>query len=71
MVEGVDYNETYANTPNPAAIRCVLAVATRDDMEAKSGDVNTAFLSADIISILYYTYTHHRDLTLTQDCRTA
>ena len=53
MVEGVDYNETYANTPNPAAIRCVLAVATRDDMEAKSGDVNTAFLSADIDTILY------------------
>ena len=32
QIEGVDYNETYANTPNPAAIRCVLAVATRDDM---------------------------------------
>jgi hypothetical protein len=53
MVEGEDYNETYANTPNPAAVRCVLALATRYDMEAKSGDVNTAFLSADIDTTLY------------------
>lgn len=53
MIEGKDYNETYANTPNPAAIRMILAIAAREDMEAKSGDVHTAFLSADIDTELY------------------
>lgn len=53
MVEGQDYNETYANTPNPAAIRCVLAIATREDMEAKAGDIHTAFLSADMDTPLW------------------
>ena len=53
MTEGIDYNETFAPVPCMSTIRMELAITAKYDLEAKQGDVNTAFLSADMDTEVY------------------
>ena len=53
MTEGIDFNETFAPVPCMSSIRMELAVAAKYDLEIKQGDVNTAFLSADMDTEVY------------------
>jgi len=45
---GVDYNEPFAPVANFVSIRCILALATIEDMEIHQMDVKTAFLNGDL-----------------------
>ena len=46
MKEGVDFNDTFAPVAKPVTLRALLAVATKHGCLIKSGDVETAFLTA-------------------------
>ena len=48
MREGLDFNDTFAPVAKPATIRAVLALATKHDCQLKAGDIETAFLTADM-----------------------
>ena len=48
MQEGLDFNETFAPVAKPMTIRAVFAVATKHSCKLKAGDIETAFLSADM-----------------------
>ena len=48
MREGLDFNDTFAPVAKPATIRAVLALATAHDCQLKAGDIETAFLTADM-----------------------
>jgi histone deacetylase 1/2 len=48
MKEGLDFNDTFAPVAKPMTIRAVLAVATKYGCKLKAGDVETAFLTADM-----------------------
>jgi len=48
MKEGLDFNDTFAPVAKPMTIRAVLAVATKYGCRLKAGDVETAFLTADM-----------------------
>lgn len=48
MQEGLDFNDTFAPVAKPGTIRAVFAVATKQGCKLKAGDIETAFLSADI-----------------------
>jgi len=46
--EGIDYYETYAPVAKLSSLRMCLAVVTQFRMDMIQGDVNTAFLNAEI-----------------------
>ena len=48
MQEGLDFNDTFAPVAKPMTIRAVLALATKYGCKLKAGDVETAFLTADM-----------------------
>ena len=48
MKEGLDFNDTFAPVAKPATIRAVFAIATKHGCKLKAGDVETAFLTADM-----------------------
>ncbi|CAG8631360.1 2345_t:CDS:1, partial [Acaulospora colombiana] len=51
--EGIDYSDTFAPTTSLAAMRVVLAIAAREDMEIESIDVSTAYLNGEIDAEVY------------------
>jgi hypothetical protein len=53
MVQGLDYNETFAPVPCIGVLRLLLAMAAKNDWEAKQGDVDTAFLCSDVDSEVF------------------
>jgi hypothetical protein len=53
MAAGIDFNETFAPVPVITTIRILFAIAAMLDWDIKQGDVNTAFLSADMDSEVY------------------
>ena len=55
MSQGIDFNETFAPVPCMSSIRAVLALAAKYDWEVKQGDVNTAFLCADMDTDVEFT----------------
>ena len=48
MVEGVNFNDTFAPVAKPTTLRALLAFATKYSCSLKAGDIETAFLTADI-----------------------
>lgn len=48
MKEGLDFNDTFAPVAKPMTIRSLFAVATKYGCKLKAGDVETAFLTADM-----------------------
>jgi len=46
MREGLNYNDTFAPVAKPTTLRALLAIATKYKCFLKSGDVETAFLTA-------------------------
>jgi hypothetical protein len=46
MREGLNFNDTFAPVAKPATLRALLAIATKYKCILKSGDVETAFLTA-------------------------
>ena len=48
MQEGLDFNDTFAPVAKQMTIRAVLAVATKYGCKLKAGDIETAFLSANM-----------------------
>ncbi len=50
---GVDYNETFAHVTKFVSIRCILALATIEDMEIHQMDVKTTFLNGDLEEDIY------------------
>jgi hypothetical protein len=50
---GVDYNETFAPIAKFVSIRCILALATIEDMEIHQMDVKPAFLNGDLEEEIY------------------
>lgn len=48
MKEGLDFNDTFAPVAKPATIRSLLAVAVHKGCILKAGDIETAFLTADM-----------------------
>ena len=48
MKEGLEFNDTFAPVAKPMTIRAVFAVATKYGLKLKAGDIETAFLSADM-----------------------
>jgi hypothetical protein len=48
MKEGLDFNDTFAPVAKPMTIRAVFAIATKYGCKLKAGDIETAFLSADM-----------------------
>jgi len=50
---GIDYNEVFAPTFRPAALRLILALAGIEDMELRSVDVTSAFPNGDLEEVIY------------------
>ena len=48
MKEGLDFNDTFAPVAKPVTIRAVFAIATKHGCKLKAGDIETAFLTADM-----------------------
>ena len=48
MQEGLEFNDTFAPVAKPATLRAVLALAAKFKCRLYSGDVETAFLTADM-----------------------
>ena len=48
MKEGLDFNDTFAPVAKPMTLRALLALATKYGCKLKAGDVETAFLTADM-----------------------
>src|SRR4029078_6600260 len=48
MKEGLDFNDTFAPVAKSMTLRAVLAVTTKYGYKLKAGDIETAFLSADM-----------------------
>ena len=46
--QGVDFEEIFSPIVKMTTLRCVLALATREDMELVQMDVKTAFLHGDL-----------------------
>ena len=51
--EGEDYLETYAPTVRMKVLKLILAIATKDGLEMKQIDFDTAFLNANLVEELY------------------
>jgi len=50
---GVDYNETFALVAKFTSIRCIVALATLEDMEVHQMDMKTAFLNGELEEEIY------------------
>jgi len=50
---GIDYNEVFAPTFRPAALRLILALAGIEDMELRSVDITSAFSNGDLEEVIY------------------
>jgi hypothetical protein len=50
---GVDYNETFALVAKFTSIRCIVALATLEDMEVHQMDMKTAFLNGKLEEEIY------------------
>jgi hypothetical protein len=50
---GVDYNETFALVAKLTSIRCILALATLEDIKIHQMDVKTAFLNDELEEEIY------------------
>jgi hypothetical protein len=50
---GIDYNEVFAPTFRPAALRLILAIAGIEDMELRSVDITSAFPNGDLEEDIY------------------
>jgi len=50
---GVDYNETFTPVAKFVSIRCILTLATIEDMEIHQMDVKIAFLNGDLEEEIY------------------
>jgi hypothetical protein len=50
---GINYNETFAPVAKFVSIRCILALATIEDMEIHQMDVKTAFSNGDLEEDIY------------------
>jgi Reverse transcriptase (RNA-dependent DNA polymerase) len=48
MKEGIDFNDTFAPVAKPATVRTLLAFATVNACKLAVGDIETAFLTADM-----------------------
>jgi len=48
MKEGLDFNDTFAPVAKPMSIRAVLALAAKYECKLKAGDIETAFLTANM-----------------------
>ncbi|HUP81191.1 MAG TPA: reverse transcriptase domain-containing protein, partial [Pirellula sp.] len=48
MKEGLDFNDTFAPVAKPMTTRAVFAIAPKYGCKLKAGDIETAFLSADM-----------------------
>jgi histone deacetylase 1/2 len=48
MKEGLDFNDTFAPVAKPGTIRAMFAIDTKHGCKLKAGDVETAFLTADM-----------------------
>jgi transposase InsO family protein len=48
MREGLDFNDTFAPVAKPMTIRAVFALAAKYGCQLKGGDIETAFLTADM-----------------------
>lgn len=55
MIQGRDFNFTFAPVPTATSIRILFALAAYFDFEIKQGDVSTAFLAADMDTEVYVT----------------
>ncbi|KAI7945705.1 hypothetical protein MJO29_012093 [Puccinia striiformis f. sp. tritici] len=53
QVEGIDYNETYAPTGRPAALRAMLAVGMNEGMDIHQMDIRNAFLNGALDEDIY------------------
>jgi hypothetical protein len=53
MKEGLDFNDTFAPVAKPATVRAVFAIAAKYGCKLKAGDVETAFLTADMDCIVF------------------
>lgn len=53
MRQGVDFNDTYAPVAKPATLRALLATAAKYDCLLHSGDVETAFLTASMDTLVH------------------
>lgn len=53
MREGIDFNDTWAPVVKPATLRAVLAIAAKYKCLLYAGDIETAFLTADMDCIVY------------------
>ena len=51
--KGVDFDEIFSPVVKMTTLRCVLALATREDMELVQMDVKTAFLHGDLHEDIY------------------
>ena len=60
--QGVDFEEIFSPVVKMTTLRCVLALATREDMELVQMDVKIAFLHGDLLFMLYapYKYGHSK-----------
>jgi len=59
MKEGLDFNDTFAPVAKPATIRALLAVAVHKRCILKAGDIETAFLTADMDCEVWVTMPPH------------
>ena len=50
---GIDYNEVFAPTFHPAALRLILAIAGIEDMGLHSVDITSAFPNGDLEEDIY------------------
>ena len=55
MIEGVDFADTFAPTPNPTSIRMMVALAVQLGFKLKVADIETAFLQSDMDKEVYVT----------------
>jgi hypothetical protein len=63
-----DFNDTFAPVAKPMTIRAVFAFATKHGCKLKAGDIETAFLSADMdceVWVKMPTYWGHGDEAIT------
>ena len=55
MLEGVDFESTFAPTAQPSSVRLLAAIAAQNRLILKTADVETAFLSSEMDMEVYIT----------------